>query len=274
MSSSGPEQEDDGSTSSPEPGAPSRERILILAGIDPSGDAGLLRDAWAIAACGVRYVAVPTCTTRQDKDGLHEVTATQWDFVERNLRDVARDSVDESRQTIAAVKIGLVPSIDFWRALTPWLAGWRDLEIPVVIDPVRGASAGGFAHGDEVASYLREVIVPLGASWTPNLPELEWLGGDAHALVELGAPGVLVKGGHADPVGADSDEVVDIWHDAAGARRITRKRHPGPERRGTGCTLASFLAVELANGREPLAAAREAGHRLWQCWHELAERRA
>ncbi|MEZ5989929.1 MAG: bifunctional hydroxymethylpyrimidine kinase/phosphomethylpyrimidine kinase [Planctomycetota bacterium] len=235
-------------------------RVLCLSGLDPAGAAGLARDLWALARAGGRGLPVPTCLTVQSSRRFVSLEPTPPAWLAEALRLARADEAPE------AAKVGLVADAATPALLAEGLAG-----IPaLVVDPVRAPSLGGAGHGDEVARALRAAFAPLAPVWTPNLPELAWLCGTddplraARALLDEGARGVLVKGGHAG-----GPELVDLWVEAGREQELRRPRIGGPPRRGTGCVLASLLALELARGQAPLEAARDACDRLGRLWAEL-----
>jgi hydroxymethylpyrimidine/phosphomethylpyrimidine kinase len=230
--------------------------VLVAGGIDPSGGAGLLRDVATATACGARAYAVGTAWTEQ-ADGVHRVEA--------RAPDAVRDAIARAVATLrpAAVKIGMAVGPATAAAL---IDGLRDYTGPVVVDPVLATSRGGSLWDGEPAEMvplLRRATVV-----TPNAGEAGELasapvatagGGEAAGrfLVtrhRLGA--VLVKGGHID----EAERFVnDVLVTAEGVRHWTRPRVPGPTPRGTGCALATAIAVELARGRALGEAVETAG---------------
>ncbi|MCB9917513.1 MAG: bifunctional hydroxymethylpyrimidine kinase/phosphomethylpyrimidine kinase [Planctomycetes bacterium] len=244
--------------------------ILVLAGVDPSGAAGLRRDVWALAKCGHDAIAIPTCLTLQSRVVRADPIDDAW------LADTLDDVVESAE--VHAIKIGLVVHASVWRTLLPRVAKLVARGIPLVVDPVRGPSSGGFSVEAEGREILRDDVGPLHAILTPNRPELAWLASPPRAnddfladdalqeLLALGFGAVLLKGGHAD----SKTMVVDRLVSADGEWRYSRaRREDGRGRRGTGCTLSSFLTAGLADGLDIAMAARVAGHRLQQVWNEL-----
>lgn len=229
-----------------------RPRVLVVAGHDPTGGAGVDADREALAAHGAEMLEVVTARTEQD--GLH-VRAL-------GARD-PEEWLAEARAALAAgpaaVKAGLLPGADHVRAfgrLADELGG-----VPVVVDPVLAASGGEPFLDDAGIAALVEELFPRGPVLTPNLPEAVRLTGledpvdAARALLERGASAVVLKGGHGgeDPVrdlvlaaGAEP-----VWHEHA--------RVPGRSLHGSGCRHASALAAGLAAGLPLAAAAAAAG---------------
>lgn len=228
--------------------------VVVAGGIDPSGGAGLLRDVATAAARGARAHAVGTAWTEQ-ADGVHRVAPRS----PGSIRDALVRAVAELQP--AAIKIGMAVGPATAAALIEGLDGYRG---PVVVDPVLATSRGGTLWDgapDELMPLLRRATVV-----TPNAVET---GEFAGLLVETGSgaeaaarflldrhrlQAVLVKGGHLDEA---ETIVTDVLVTPDGARHWRRPRVPGTAPRGTGCALATAIAVELGRG-QPLAAAIEA----------------
>jgi hydroxymethylpyrimidine/phosphomethylpyrimidine kinase len=231
----------------------SSPRVLLLAGHEPTGRAGLLADVAAVRALGGAPVAVPAAQTAQG-------TATfQWEATPARL---LRAQVAAARELgpLHAVKLGMVPDRVRLTALREALAG---VEAWWVVDPVVRTSSGQPLSRLTVRDYL--ALAGPRVALTPNLEEAAWLLGlpavrtveeaveAGRALVARGFGAVLVKGGHR------ARGAVDVLCLPGRMRLLTGQRLPRrPERRGTGCRLASALAVELGRGRPLEAAARRA----------------
>jgi hydroxymethylpyrimidine/phosphomethylpyrimidine kinase len=215
-----------------------------VGGLDPGGGAGLIRDVLTARARGADSMAVGTAWTDQG-DGVHRVEPRASEAVREALaRAVAGGP--------GAVKLGMMPDAAGASALLVGLGGYTG---PVVLDPVlRSSRAGVLFRGDpsDLLPLARRATLV-----TPNAGEAEALTGRrvasldeaaaaGRALVELGAAAVLVKGGH---LGAAGDPATDTLVTAAGARRFAHARATGGDVRGTGCALATAIAVELARGR-------------------------
>jgi hydroxymethylpyrimidine/phosphomethylpyrimidine kinase len=228
------------------PSNPAGPAVVVVGGIDPSGGAGLLRDVATAAARGARAHAIGTAWTEQG-EGVHRVEA----------RDPAAIRVALARAVVelkpAAIKVGMAVGPATATAL---IEGLRDYAGPVVVDPVLATSRGGSlweGEPDALVPLLRRATLV-----TPNAGEVGELAGHqvetgagaesaARFLIDrhrLGA--VLVKGGHIDQAEA---VVTDVLVTADGARRWSRPRVPGATPRGTGCALATAIAVELGRGR-------------------------
>jgi len=223
-----------------------RPVVLIAAGSDASGAAGLQADLRAVEAFGVHGVTVVTAVTAQSLESFLAVEPTAASLVEAQLAAVT------AMGQPAAVKIGMLGSAAAARLLAAHLAA---TDVPVVLDPVLGSSSGRAFADAEILDILQSVLIPRADLVTPNLPELERLtdrrisGPDeiepaAQALLKRGARRVLVKGGHA--VG---ELVHDYYADGQTSFWLTSPRQAAKVR-GTGCSLAAVVAANLALGLE------------------------
>ena len=234
-------------------------RVLVVAGRDSTGGAGLDADAEALKAFGVEPLAVCTAETEQGPDGLIALGA-------RPVEDWSHEAREHLEAGVQAIKFGLLPGVASIAAAAELCASAPG--IPVILDPVLGPSAGGEFLDADGRAALVELLPRLRAHLTPNLVEAAALLGwtevpesredrerAARELLALGAAAVLLKGGHGG-----EDPLCDLWVSRAdGARWIERRREPGPGIRGSGCRLASAFAAGLARGRNPVQAAKEAG---------------
>lgn len=220
-------------------------RILIIAGSDSGGGAGIQADIKTVTMLGGHAMTAITAITAQNTLGVQGVLPLPLDMVEAQFRSVVDDiGVD-------AVKIGMLGTPELVETVAKLLQTLPD-QVPVVFDPVMVATSGDALSRDGTAQAMRRIL-PLAALVTPNLPELEALGG-AEAILGA-APAVLIKGGHAEgPTILDRlltrDGEAARWEDE---RIETTSTH------GTGCTLASAIATGLAQGlslTEAIARAR------------------
>ncbi len=230
-----------------------RPCVLVFAGSDPSGGAGIQADIGSVGAMGAHALALITALTVQDNDRVHAV----YPVPARWLQQQAQALVDKIE--IAAVKIGVIGNlanaaiiVDVIRSLRA-----RNPALPVVLDPVLSSGHGDSLATDNAALMLAELI-PLATLLTPNLPEAAILcAGDRRAeqqvdtLLQLGCGHVLLKGGH----GMDA-QVVNRWYTDGASRSWSWPRLPG-EFHGSGCTLAGAVAGALACGL-PMEAALDA----------------
>jgi hydroxymethylpyrimidine/phosphomethylpyrimidine kinase len=205
--------------------------VLVLAGLDPSGGAGLLADAEAIRAAGARPLCVATALTVQTTKAARRFETVDVQLILDSVQALLEE------EDVQAIKIGMIGSEEIGDALEALLP--RDL--PRVVDPVLRASSGASLLRGAPEVYLR---LARNGLLTPNLPEAEALG-------ELGTT-VLLKGGHRD-----GETVFDSLITPRGREDFTGARIPA-RKRGTGCRLASFLAARLATGSELRAAVLDA----------------
>ncbi|MCQ0091034.1 bifunctional hydroxymethylpyrimidine kinase/phosphomethylpyrimidine kinase [Roseovarius sp. M141] len=229
--------------------------ILSIAGSDPSGGAGIQADIKAISANGGYAMAALTALTAQNTRGVQAVQLVYPAMVSAQIVAIREDI------RIDAVKIGMLGNAEIIGVVADALAG---LDAPIVIDPVMVAKGGDrLLHTDAVAA-LCERLLPMAALITPNLPEAgdlldvpeaqneNEMHAHAEALLALGAPAVLLKGGHLA-----GDSSPDLLLSAQGAHWMTSKRIDSRNTHGTGCTLSSAIAAQLGHGHTlPAAVAR------------------
>jgi hydroxymethylpyrimidine/phosphomethylpyrimidine kinase len=207
-------------------------RILIVAGSDSGGGAGIQADIKTVTMLGGHAMTAITAITAQNTLGVQAVMAVPADMVVAQIDAVASDiGVD-------AVKIGMVGSPETAHAIAERL---ERLAVPVVFDPVMVATSGSvLADEATIAAFGR--LMRLASVVTPNLPELEALGGEA-AILAHGCH-LVVKGGHAA-----GPRIVDRLLSPNGqVHSLEGKRFDTDDTHGTGCTLASALATDLGAG--------------------------
>ena len=205
--------------------------VLVFAGLDPGGGAGLGADIAAIGALGGHALPVATALTVQDNNRVHEVQPVDAGLVARQA-DALIDTC-----SIDAVKIGIPGSRENATAIARLLRQLRaaDPLLPVVLDPVL-ASGHGDALGRGSALAALAELLPLATVVTPNLPE-------ARALGEVPCEHVLVTGGHGE-----GDIIVNRWLSGGIERRSWRLPRLPHGYHGSGCTLAAAIAARLALG--------------------------
>ncbi|WP_455385802.1 bifunctional hydroxymethylpyrimidine kinase/phosphomethylpyrimidine kinase [Acidihalobacter prosperus] len=231
--------------------------VLILAGNDPSGGAGLAADTAAVLSLGGHPAPVVTALTVQDTANVQRFEPVAPSLIVEQARAVLED------MPVAAIKIGMLGTAAAVEAAHGILRDYPRL--PVVLDPVLRAGGGGELSDPDTLDALRCLLLPQTTLLTPNLPEALALAPDADgcdaagaALRELGAEYVLVTGGHAE-----GGEVVNrIYSPHGGCDAMSWPRLPG-EFHGSGCTLASAAAAFIAQGETPPAAARTAQRYTW-----------
>lgn len=240
------------------PGSPAR--VLIIAGSDSGGGAGIQADLKTVTALGAYAATAVTALTAQNTLGVHGIVAVDPAFVELQMRVVLEDIGAD------ALKTGMLHSRAVIETVVEAARRYGG-GAPLVADPVMIAKGGAPLLQADAIAAVREVLLPAAAVLTPNLPEAEALLGSkirdvadmraaARALADLGARAVLVKGGHLE-----GDHLVDVLYSRDSGERLfegpriaTRSTH------GTGCTLASAIAAGLG-ARLPLADAVDRARR-------------
>ena len=221
------------------------KKVLTIAGSDSSGGAGIQADLKTMTCLGVYGMSAITALTAQNTTGVSGVLEATPEFVAQQLDCVFRDIRPD------AVKIGMVSSADIIRAIGAKLREYRAEHI--VVDPVMVATSGSSLMQDSALTALMEELFPLAEVITPNIPEAERLCGFAiededamlRAAQAIGSTlpgGVLVKGGHRSE---DADDL--LWRNGSG-KWFHGKRIQNPNTHGTGCTLSSAIASNLAKG--------------------------
>lgn len=223
-------------------------RVLIIAGSDSGGGAGLQADIKTVTALGGYAASAVTALTAQNTQGIFGIRDVPPAFIVQQIEVVLEDIGAD------CVKIGMLHRPEAVEAVGDLLRG-AGAGIPLVLDPVMVAKGGQVLLVPEAVESLRRRLVPTATVLTPNLPEAHALAGLsleppvaatelADRLLALGPEAILVKGGHDEgPVITDvllvRDTVPEVF---AGPRIATRHTH------GTGCTVASAIATGLAQG--------------------------
>ena len=217
---------------------------MFVGGVDPGGGAGVVRDLLTAAALGARGVVVGTAWTEQGPHSARAIEPRAPDRVQAGLAS----ALARVGATRTAVKIGMVATAPIAQAIAAALASYPG---PVVYDPVlRASSSDALYVGDRssILALARRVTL-----LTPNLSEAAWLlerpvqneseaRAAARDLCSLGIPAVLVKGGHLE------GDATDVLVSPDGETVFSSPRIHGPSPRGTGCALATAIAVGLARG--------------------------
>lgn len=232
--------------------APMKGRVLIIAGSDPSGGAGVQADIKTVTALGGYAAAAVTALTVQNTRGVTGVMAVPPEFIRDQIVAILSDIGAD------AIKIGMIGESAAAEAIADVLAGMAQ-GVPIVLDPVLIATSGDALAGEGVAALIRDRLMPMATLATPNSDELAALTGlavrstedamrAAEALFRRSPPAALLaKGGHIP--GAD---VVDLLFERGERSPTASFRHPRiatTAGHGTGCTLASAIATGLAQGR-------------------------
>lgn len=237
-----------------------RSTVVVIAGHDPSGGAGIIADAQAIQACGAHAATVITALTVQSSQQFHALEPVASALLQQQLTVLANEG------PIGAIKIGLIPNIEVLTTVVAWLEQWAlPRAIPVVVDPVIAAGSGQTMNA--IATHPAfHALYELTTILTPNSDEALALSGQASLaeaaqwLVEQGCDHVLVTGGHLPEL-----------------RNGLRNQLYGPEPqhwllhriqgefRGTGCRLSSAIAAKLACGMSLIQAIEAAQQYMAHC---------
>ena len=223
-----------------------RGRVLIVAGSDSGGGAGIQADIKAVTAMNGFAATAITALTAQNTKGVHGVVPVDPAFIVQQIEVVLSDIGAD------ALKTGMLHSTEVINAVAGAFARLAP-SIPLVVDPVMVASKG--AHRlllSDAEAAMRDVLLPMAAVVTPNLPEAEVLVGfpvrtesdmrrAAEHLARLGPKAVLMKGGHLA-----GDRVIDLLFHDGHVDRFEDARIESRNTHGTGCTLASAIAAGLA----------------------------
>lgn len=235
-------------SSEPKPGDGKPVKVVLaIAGSDSSAGAGVQADIKTGAAFGVHVATAITAVTAQNSLAVRDVFAIPVAQVQAQIAAVVE------AMPIAAVKIGMLANAEILIAVAEWLA---TLDIPIVLDPVLGATSGGSLFTDaDRAEFYRRHLLPIPSVLTPNIPEAAQLLGcapaqsydeiaeQAQALLQLGPKAVLLKGGHAElPLAAD------YLVTAEGVTPFSTPRLHTSHTHGGGCSLSSAIAAGLAQG--------------------------
>lgn len=221
--------------------------VLIVAGTDSSGGAGLSRDVETVASFGLRCAVAVTAVTAQTDETVRHIELLAPALVADQMRAAL------AARRMAAIKIGMLGAAEIIDAVSSVIA--EHPGIPVVLDPVLASSSGRALLSLEAVGALKRILMPLCRLVTPNLPELALMAGVPPAqdekealrqgamLLDAGSAALLIKGGHA--AGDHSTDL--LLEKGQPVHRFGAPRLPA-EMRGTGCMIASAIAAGLALG--------------------------
>ena len=218
---------------------------LSIAGSDCSGGAGIQADLKTMTMNGVYAMSVITALTAQNTSGVRSIQESTPDFLKDQLDAIFEDIFPD------AVKIGMVASSELIRVIADRLKFYQARN--VVVDPVMVATSGSALMEDNAVQTLIDELLPLAALVTPNIPEAEVLSGMTienkdnmiTAAKHIGDNyhcAVLLKGGHS------INDANDLLYADGQLTWFTGRRIDNPNTHGTGCTLSSAIAANLANG--------------------------
>ena len=233
-----------------------RGRVLIVAGSDSGGGAGIQADIKTVTALDGYAATAVTALTAQNTLGVHGIVGVEPDFVARQMRvvleDIGADCIKTGMLFNSRIVAAVVQVIEH---LAP--------DVPLVIDPVMVAKGGQSLLDDEARHAIVDGLLPLATLVTPNAPEAAALTGiqidgtdsqraAAQAIRALGCRAVLLKGGHLP-----GSRIIDLLVTDAGTTALESPRLETRHTHGTGCTLASAIAAGIAQGMAlPLAVRR------------------
>jgi hydroxymethylpyrimidine/phosphomethylpyrimidine kinase len=238
--------------------------VLVFAGTDPTGGAGLQADVLTLSSLGCHALSVVTAVTVQDTVGVDDYLPLDAEWIADQARGVLED------MPVAAIKIGMVGSVEAVAAIAEVVSDYPD--IPLVLDPVLTSGRGDPLANEELIEALRDLLLPQTTILTPNSIEARRLAEDldeenddptldecARRLLDLGCEYVLITGAHEQ-----GTQVVNTLHaDGGVVNRLQWDRLPGSYH-GSGCTLASAVAALLAQGQDMADAVKEAQEYTYQ----------
>ncbi|WP_406220143.1 bifunctional hydroxymethylpyrimidine kinase/phosphomethylpyrimidine kinase [Streptomyces decoyicus] len=225
-------------------------RVLTVAGSDSGGGAGIQADLKTMLALGTHGMSVLTAVTAQNSLGVQGA----WELPAEAVRAQFRSVVDDIG--VQAVKTGMLSSAELVETVAELLAGLR---VPVVVDPVGVSKHGDALLAATALDAVRTALLPTATVATPNLDEVAQLTGirveeeadmrrAAAAVLDFGPRWALIKGGHLAAGHGDGGSAVDLLTDGTEEHWLRAPRHDNRHTHGTGCTLASALAAQLAKG--------------------------
>jgi len=232
--------------------------VLVFAGTDPSGGAGIQADIETLASMGCHAATVVTTVTVQDTNNVLKCQSLEASIIAEQAQAILKD------MPVAAVKLGLLGSSDCVDVVRNILLENPDL--PVVLDPILRAGGGAGLASTELKLAMAEKLFPLVTVLTPNSLEARELAVEAdnldacaHKLLESGCEYVLITGSHED-----SQQVCNrLYSDQQLVESFMWERLPG-EYHGSGCTLSVAIAGLLAQDLDPVAAVYQAQHYTWE----------
>ena len=225
------------------------KRVLVIAGSDCSGGAGIQADLKTLTSFGVYGMSAITALTAQNTMGVHQIENVSFDFIEKQI-DVCLSDIG-----VDAIKIGMVNKAEIFKIIFNVLKKYnliRHKKIKIVLDPVMFSKGGQPLLEKEAISSLIEFIKKTSPILTPNIPEAELLSNRkisnknemieaSNIILKMGINSLVLKGGHLD-----SKKLVDMvfydqhYHEFNSNKVITTHTH------GTGCTLSSAIAANIA----------------------------
>ena len=223
-------------------------KILIIAGSDSGGGAGIQGDIKTVTCLGGYAASAITALTAQNTMGVYGVLDVPEKFIEQQIRLVLDDIGAD------ALKTGMLSKASIVEVVADTISDYSD--IPLVLDPVMFAKGGAPLLAKEAIDTLKSLLIPLARIITPNVPEAEFLAdmeikntadmrNAAEKIMRMGCEAVLVKGGHLE-----SEILSDVLLTTHGETIYTQTRIASKNTHGTGCALASAIATEIGRGLE------------------------
>lgn len=227
-----------------------KSRVLVIAGSDPSGGAGIQADIKTITALGGYAMTAITALTAQNTTGVYGTIEIEPEFIAKQMRLALEDIGAD------CIKTGMLHNTKIIETVARTLNDYG--HTPLIVDPVMIATSGdALMQNKSAVTALKEILIPKALLVTANLPEAEILSGlrvidknsmiaAGERIINLGAKNVLVKGGHMDD---DTVQDILISGDGTVSEVYEHKRIYTTNTHGTGCTLASAIACYLAKGK-------------------------
>ncbi len=218
---------------------------LSIAGSDSCGGAGIQADIKTMTLNGVYAMSAITALTAQNTTGVRSIQDSSPEFLKDQIDAIFEDIFPD------AVKIGMVSSAELIKVIAERLTFYKAKNI--VVDPVMVATSGASLIRTEAVSALEKELIPIAYLVTPNIPEAEMLTGNkivtrddmqksAKQIAEAYGCNVLLKGGHS------VNDASDLLYSYGQAQWLEGKKINNPNTHGTGCTLSSAIASNLAKG--------------------------
>jgi len=228
-------------------------KVLSIAGSDCSGGAGIQADLKTFSALGCYGMSVVTAITAQNTQGVDGIHPCPVDFLSQQLCSVFDDIPPD------AIKVGMLSNAVSITTLSVFLKDRKPRNL--VVDPVMRSSSGDLLMSKNAIKVLKTHLIPLADMLTPNGPEVEILLGRRESdpvkavqgLLKLGCRSVLLKGGHGI-----TPKSVDLFADKDGMQSFEAPRYKTKNTHGTGCSLSSAIAANLAKGLAPREAVGQA----------------
>lgn len=228
--------------------------VLTIAGSDSSGGAGIQADIKSMSANGVFAMSVITAITAQNTMGVFKIEDVSPEMIKSQIEVVFEDI------EVNAIKIGMVSKIESIKAISESLRNIKDLP-SVVLDPVMISTSGFKLLSEDAKEMLIKELFPLAEVITPNLPEaeeilmrkirnLKEMESAAKDLLKLGSKAVLIKGGHLE------NDATDLLYDGKEFTYFRQEKILSNNTHGTGCTLSSAIAANLAKGKSMIESVR------------------